>query len=225
MSIEYKIIRKQKLKRVYLKVNNDLSVEVSANNSVSIKVIDDFVNSKITWIKSSIKKIESKNRTKVGLESQLLYLGGHYPVHFKPGYSDSSYSIHIEKNKVIVVAQDECMSESFYKLLDKFYKVEAKRIILPIVGCWAAKMQVVPNKISFRKNKSRWGSCSWQNNLSLNFLLMKLPVKTIEYIVVHELAHITHKNHSKSFWSLVEIFLPDYLERRKILREFEKYIF
>jgi len=71
-------------------------------------------------------------------------------------------------------------------------------------------------------NKTRWGSCSAKNTISLNYYLAKLPESLIEYVVVHELAHIKEKNHSAKFWNLVEKYLPDVKKRRKLLREYEK---
>jgi len=85
-------------------------------------------------------------------------------------------------------------------------------------------MNLFPSKVSFRFNKTRWGSCSYKNSIVFNYYLSKLPIELIEYVVVHELAHIEHKNHSKKFWDLVEKYLSDVKIRRKKLREFEKII-
>jgi predicted metal-dependent hydrolase len=83
-------------------------------------------------------------------------------------------------------------------------------------------MQTTPSHISFRKADKRWGSCSSTNRITFNYHLVKLPVSLIEYVVVHELAHIHHKNHSPEFWSLVGKFLPDYREKEKKIKGFEK---
>ena len=104
------------------------------------------------------------------------------------------------------------------------YMQKLPPVILPIVESYAKKMQLYPSKIAFRFNKTRWGSCSYKNSINFNYYLAKLPIDLIEYVVVHELAHIKHKNHSKAFWSLVEYYMPDMKYRRKKLREFEKII-
>jgi len=93
--------------------------------------------------------------------------------------------------------------------IDKFYKDEAKNIILPIIENYSKIMNVQINKISFRKNKSRWGSCSSKNNISLNSNLVKIPIELIKYVVVHELSHIRHKNHKKPFWDECEKYMPN----------------
>jgi predicted metal-dependent hydrolase len=83
-------------------------------------------------------------------------------------------------------------------------------------------MNLHPSRVSFRFNKTRWGSCSYKNSIVFNYYLAKLPEDVIEYVVVHELAHIKHKNHQKNFWALVGEFLPDFKNRLKKLREIEK---
>jgi len=106
----------------------------------------------------------------------------------------------------------------------EIYKEKLPEIVLSFVDKYSKKMNLYPNKVGFRFNKTRWGSCSVKNNLSFNYYLAKLPIELIEYVVVHELAHIKHKNHSKKFWSLVEKYLRDVKNRRKLLRQYEKLI-
>ena len=86
----------------------------------------------------------------------------------------------------------------------------AKQVIPLLVDMWSGQMVITPTNIRFRKTKRQWGSCSGKNVLSFNTMMMKLPQDVIQYIIVHELAHIKHKHHQKSFWNLVEQYLPDY---------------
>ncbi|GAB6044529.1 SprT family zinc-dependent metalloprotease [Caminibacter profundus] len=106
----------------------------------------------------------------------------------------------------------------------EIYKEKLPEIVLSFVDKYSKKMNLYPNKVGFRFNKTRWGSCSVKNNLSFNYYLAKLPQELIEYVVVHELAHIKYKNHSLDFWNLVEKSLPDVKNRRKLLRQYEKLI-
>lgn len=105
------------------------------------------------------------------------------------------------------------------KILE-FYKEKSKEIITPIVEEKSKVMQLFPTSLKYRNNKSRWGSCSYKNGINLNINLLKFPIEVIEYVVIHELAHIKHKNHSKKFWSLVEKYSPNYKECEKILKSF-----
>ncbi len=103
--------------------------------------------------------------------------------------------------------------------LDRLYRNTAREIIPPLVTEYSEKMGLFPTRITFRKNRSRWGSCSSTNSLSFNTQLAQTPHAFIEYVVVHELAHILHKNHSRDFWRLVERYLPDYKARQKCVKE------
>lgn len=74
-------------------------------------------------------------------------------------------------------------------------------------------------RITIRDQKTRWGSCSARGTLSFNWRLMLAPPAVLDYVVVHELCHLTHMNHSKAFWALVESVCPDYRAHRKWLKE------
>jgi len=104
--------------------------------------------------------------------------------------------------------------------IDTFYKNEAKKIIPSIVERYSNIMSLFPANLKYRKNKRTWGSCNYKNGLNFNTLLVKFPIEVIEYVVIHELAHIKHKNHSKKFWDLVEVYCPDYKQREKLLKSF-----
>lgn len=104
--------------------------------------------------------------------------------------------------------------------LDSFYKNEAKRIIPDIVEKYSKIMNLYPTSIKYRKNKRTWGSCNYKNGLNFNTYLVKFPYEIIEYVVVHELAHLEHKNHSKRFWGLVEEYCPNYKQRVKEFKSF-----
>ena len=104
--------------------------------------------------------------------------------------------------------------------LDTLYKNEAKKIIPILVEKFSKQMNLFPTSIKYRKNKRTWGSCNYKNGLNFNILLVQFPLEVIEYIVIHELAHIKHKNHSKAFWSLVSKYCSDYKRREKVLKSF-----
>lgn len=95
----------------------------------------------------------------------------------------------------------------------------AKQVIPEKVAHYARLMGVTYGRVSIRKQKTRWGSCSREGNLSFNCLLMMAPPEVLDYVVVHELSHRLEMNHSSRFWTQVEKVIPDYRKHRKWLKE------
>lgn len=106
------------------------------------------------------------------------------------------------------------------KNIDKFYRAEIEKILPQKVEEFSKKMNLFPTSISYRKNKRTWGSCNYKNGLNFNILLMKFPIEVMEYVIIHELSHIKHKNHSKDFWNLVAFYCPNYKEVEKSFKKF-----
>ena len=98
-------------------------------------------------------------------------------------------------------------------------KALAQRVIPPKVEYYAKQMGVKPKSVKITSAHTRFGSCSAQNALCFSYILMRYPEDAIDYVVVHELAHIKHHNHSRSFYAFVGKFLPDYKRREKLLRD------
>jgi predicted metal-dependent hydrolase len=119
-----------------------------------------------------------------------------------------------QKQAWIKKEQEKLLKQPYH---DSLSKEEAAAIIMPLVQKWSTIMIVSPTHVGFRKNRTRWGSCSSKNRLNFNTHLATMHPDFIEYVVVHELAHIRHKNHSKDFWAEVEKYLPDYKRRQKLI--------
>ena len=109
-----------------------------------------------------------------------------------------------------------------YEIMDdlqiKLLKKQAGEYLTELCRRYAHIMGVSYNRISITSAKKRFGSCSSNKNISFSYLLMLYPEAAREYVVVHELAHLTEMNHSARFYAIVEKYMPDYKERRKLLR-------
>ena len=102
--------------------------------------------------------------------------------------------------------------------LVKWLKDNAKRIFTAVTERTAARMGVSYKSVSVTSARGRWGSCSGDNAVHYSFRLIYAPKDVIEYVVVHELSHVKHKNHSKTFWAEVEKYVPDWKEKRNWLK-------
>ena len=126
----------------------------------------------------------------------------------------------LDEGEFLLLGEVKRMEDFRIKNLDLFYKKEIQKILPIKVEEFSKKMQLFPTSISFRKNKRTWGSCNFKNGLNFNILLMKFPIEVMDYVIVHELSHIKHKNHSKDFWNLVAVFCPNYKEIEKLFKNF-----
>lgn len=111
------------------------------------------------------------------------------------------------------------LSEVQRMALEARYKEAARTYIPKRVAYYHAMTGGTYKRISIRGQKTRWGSCSSKGTLSFNWRLMLAPPAVLDYVVVHELCHLTHMNHSKAFWQDVESVCPDYRNLRKWLKE------
>lgn len=98
------------------------------------------------------------------------------------------------------------------------WRQQAKELLPPLVERWAEVMGVTPAGITITGARTRYGSCSGKNRLSFSLYLMGCPWEAVEYVVVHELAHIRHHDHSPAFYEEVARYLPDWKRRRELLR-------
>lgn len=111
------------------------------------------------------------------------------------------------------------VSDTLSESEKKTYRSLARKQITSYVEYYAAQMNVSYGRIAIREQKTCWGSCSSKRNLNFNWKLILMPAEIMEYVVVHELAHLFEMNHSKAFWSIVERVLPDYRKRRTWLHK------
>lgn len=123
----------------------------------------------------------------------------------------------IEKKQKIV--KNAHIPENFDQNEIKILKERTKEIIVPLVEYYSLKMGVSPSRISINSAKTRFGSCSSKKSLNFSCRLALYPYVAIEYVCVHELAHLKEMNHSKRFWAIVEEQLPDYKSRKALLKQ------
>lgn len=125
----------------------------------------------------------------------------------------------LKNNQFYFLGNIEDIFEDDFDLI-AYYKNTALEIMPELVEKHSKRMSLYPSDLKFRNNKSRWGSCSYKNSIILNINLMKFPLSVIEYVIIHELAHIKHKNHSKKFWNFVQEYCPSYKEEEILLKSF-----
>ena len=220
-TISYEILRKPTLKNTYINVDRN-GVLVKTNERTSQTEIEAFVLKKSGWILKHLQSYKARaEEGELRTGSRLYYLGKSYYVEL---LKEERRTIEVKfiHSRFIIKTPMKVSQAALHQAMDAFYKAKAADKILPLVEKWSETMQVSPTHISFRKANKRWGSCSPTNRISFNYHLMKLPTPLIEYVIVHELAHIRCKNHSMEFWSLVGRYMPDHREKEERIKRFEK---
>lgn len=126
-----------------------------------------------------------------------------------------------QKQKPRLEPQGLFASKAHFELksLQQVYKAEAEKLLPARVNHWAHAMNLRPEKVVLRGQKSRWGSCSAKGVINLNWKILIAPLDVIDYLVVHELSHLRHRHHGPAFWKLVAQFQPEYKTHEKWLRD------
>ena len=109
--------------------------------------------------------------------------------------------------------------------LEKWYRREAAAVFEEKAEEFATRLHVSFQDIRIKDQKSRWGSCSSKRNMNFNWRLLMAPEPVCDYVIIHELCHLIHMNHSADFWNLVESICPDYRQYKKWLREKGKLLY
>jgi len=140
------------------------------------------------------------------------YLGDRYPIEIVQDIDIKQDHVVIEGEKLIVyVKQHE--DERIKQALKRFYYQQCKVLVERRIRFYQTNFKLKPRSIRISDNKSRWGTCDSKLELTFNWKLAMAPLEVIDYVVVHEMCHMVHLNHDRSFWRLVGKIIPDYKER------------
>lgn len=214
-----KITIRPRRKRMCLQVHPDGEVEVLVPPRTRQSDIDAFIADKANWIVRAQQKQKDRAHCEVRFESgaRFWYLGEWLTLVIEQA-SSRSYVV-VRDGKLVVLGRHGNDPEKVRRALVKWYKEQAKAVIVERVEYWADKIGVRPNRIRIKSQKTKWGSCSILGNLNYNWKLIMMPMAVLDYVVVHELCHLMHMNHSVAFWALVKRYMPDYKLQRRWLKD------
>ena len=195
-------------------------VEVRAPFKIEQKEIDSFILQKNSWINKKLslqKSVKKPTRKKFKNEENFQFLGKNLKLKITISENKKSY---IDDKFIYLVLKNnkENFKEKIKEKLEIFFRETAKDIFKNKTLDEAKKIRVTPKKIIVRSYKRRWGSCSYKKDISYNWKLIMAPEKIIHYVVIHELCHLIHFNHSRDFWKSVGKILPDYKSSKEWLK-------
>jgi predicted metal-dependent hydrolase len=206
--MSYEIIRSNR-KTIALKVSPDGRFEVTAPVSASDEDIETIINKKKFWLYKTINKTQekaSKSLKKEFISGEMFwYLGKRYRLDVSKNCEHKG--LRFRHNKFVLNSEDKTKAEQLFK---EFYKQKAKEKLEAQVIKYAKQMGVEYQELKFLDMKKRWGSCTNAGNIILNSHLIKAPMYVIDYVIVHELAHLIEYNHSPRFWNIIRTQISDY---------------
>jgi predicted metal-dependent hydrolase len=179
------------------------------------------INLFINQLQKDMPEVFSKTKQEnLPFNDKLLYKGNLYQTKAVPT-ENPEVSVTIE-NDVMTVFVDGENKFSPSTLLEQWLKETARKEIPEKAKRWAEKMGVEFNRAAIKDQKTLWGSCSSKKNLNFCWRLIKAPEIVLDYIIIHELAHLIHLNHSADFWAEVAKWSPDYKNHRQWLNRHKR---
>jgi predicted metal-dependent hydrolase len=219
--IEYELLRSDERRTADIVIERNGLISVRAPGHLSEEQADAVVESKRLWIYRNLAEWRGLNATRVVRDwvngEEFLYLGSSYRLLLvqKQGepltLKDGRFCL---QRKIVEGGGEEAAKQVF----EAFFKEKGAERIKQRVAYYAPKVGVTPSAIEVKEIGYRWGACASDGRLSFHWKCMMASPKLIDYIVVHELCHLHYRDHSDAFWNEVDKVLPDYRERKDLLR-------
>ncbi len=204
-----------------------LSIQIT-ENMIKVRVpffassysINAFICKSENWITNKIGEMEQKKPKKIQYVNgtKLNLMGQDFSLIFS---SNNTKKSRIKGSKIFLsLHEKDFMQENIVKLeVSRLLKEFAEEVLLERTNHFSNLIGEKPKSIKVKEYKSKWGSCSFKGDIVYNWKIIFAPLEIIDYLVVHELCHLEHHNHSSHFWGKVEQFLSDFSTRKKWLRK------
>ncbi|MCT8139170.1 M48 family metallopeptidase [Anaerobacillus sp. CMMVII] len=191
-----------KRKKIAIQISSTGFITVKAPRETSEEMLRSAIEKQGKWILDKLQKIkdarEAPKTREYHDQGKFLYLGKEYLLHQLIDHSDLG-------------------EKDLKKALKKFYISSCKKIVGERIKIYQKQLGVKPKSVEIIESKVKWGSCSWDKKISINYQLAMAPIDVIDYVIIHELCHILHMNHDRSFWRRVGSLVPDYKKKEEYL--------
>ena len=218
-TIAVDVVRKD-IKNVHLSVYPPSGrVRIEAPARMSLDTIRVFAISKLEWIKRQQKKLRDQERETpreyLNRESHYLW-GRRYLLTVREG--DDAPSIELRHRHILLRVRPGTSEERKQELFEAWYREQLKDAVRPLLAKWQPLMRATVNRFFVQRMRTKWGSCNpTARHIRLNTELAKKPPECLEYIVVHEMAHLLEPTHTRRFIALMDRFMPKWQFYREAL--------
>ncbi|WP_256868874.1 SprT family zinc-dependent metalloprotease [Francisella sp. Scap27] len=213
----------RKVKNLKISIANDGAINITSPLGVKESQIYDLIESKKKWIEKHQQRLSKNSKydySKYTLEegSIVYFLGREYKVRL----IESKQNVVTEsEDAILFYVNPSVIGNQQFKLqlLEEFYRDRADIILNNLMAKYLKITNQEIERVTIKKTKTRWGSCNYvKKTINLNFDLVLRDIEAIEYVILHEIAHLTHPNHSKEFYNYVESYMLDWKSREKRLK-------
>ncbi|NMA66145.1 MAG: M48 family metallopeptidase [Clostridiaceae bacterium] len=207
---------RSKRKTISLTITKDAKLVVRVPLRMPLKDINDIIEEKKDWIISKKEQVLKRKKEYDNLKfvegGKFFFQGKTYTL-----VPDSKISmINFDNDKLYYPSSRE---KELSDVLKSWCRFEAKRFLPDRLNQLSELLKIPYTGCSITSARTRWGSCSPNNRINLTWRLIMADTGAIDYVIIHELCHVVHKNHGKEFWTRVQQIMPDYLNYRKWLKE------
>jgi predicted metal-dependent hydrolase len=211
---------KKDIKNVHLSVYPPTGkVRISAPLRMDLDTIRVFAISKLGWIKQQQKKVNEQEREppREYLDRESHYVWGRRYL-LKVIERDAAPEVDLKHNQMLLQTRPSASEEKKQAVLEEWYRAQLKAAVPPLIAKWQPLMGVEVERFFVRRMKTKWGSCSPESGtIRLNTDLAKKPRECLEYIAVHEMAHLLEPTHNSRFIALMDLFMPNWRFYRDVL--------
>jgi predicted metal-dependent hydrolase len=212
----------KKIKNIHLSVNPPSgAVRIAAPERMKLDTVRVFAISKLAWIKAQQRKLQEQEREppREFLERESHYVWGNRYL-LRVVEADHAPSIELKHRKLVLHIRPGASQEARQAVIDGWYRGLVREASRPLIAKWEPILRVSVNKVFVQRMKTKWGSCaSASRNIRLNTDLAKKPVDCLEYIIVHELAHLREPTHNARFVALMDAAMPNWQFQRALLNK------
>ena len=198
------LVIKKNNKNTYIKIKDDMTIYVTTNYLSTKRYIKNILNNEQDFLRKSLNKVKRHKQ----MDEEFYYLGEKYDIILVPfNKIDISYGkIYVRNTKMLDKWLKEEMVKIFKERLIYNYNLFDEDIPFP--------------KLKIRRMKTRWGVCNKRDNsVTINSKLIRYSLREIDYVIIHELSHFVHFDHSKEFWNTVNKYMPSYKKAVNVLKD------
>lgn len=220
---QYSLRKSKRVRNIHIKISPRHGLEVVVPYRCNPQEWVDVLDSKRSWVEKHLQNINTATHAEIQntLPTQINLPAIDQVWQINYIATDSRHKIIIRPQNELVVIGDISQKDNCKKLLVKWLREHAKAQLLPWLQRVSAETGLLFTGANVRGQISRWGSCTANKAISLNYKLLFLPSEIVRHILIHELCHTVHLNHSAKFWQLVEYFDPNWRQYRQESRRMQ----